>query len=782
MRKLETYFIHSVAVILFVAALAVLLCAFGSDNGTLDRPDPLLFLRNRTVFFLLAAFEIGLSGFLLAGKNNRIKLALTSCLATGFIAYRLGIWRTNGPNIYSCLGNLTNALPIHPRTLDLIITVMLGYLFFGAYAFLVLNWINRRKSIPACGISVQVPKLAEKPVAPVESNVRIPRAPQLQSVFSTTRKDPPFAWLRRLLLGWGIGVVLFGILLAALHIRSLAALPKNFGIMLNEVCSVGNIRGAPFASHDGAKLLYARETPKGLGFFIEDLHTLQRHQIGLVDKTIWTAMDYFTLIGWSPNNRYLAFRIETPHDQTLAICDGNTGSLIQTFSIWNDIRFGFWLTNDSLILMDFYHRLLIVDLKQPSRVHELYNDTTRHNYTTFGIDSQRTSYALAKMSDHSFAYAERGNVWALDLSTGQTNQLTHLANKRIEWLDYSAVNDEFLFCLTDPASDDPESIRYLYRLNPNAADTNKLTCLTSAGTFKGQWIYGGTGISYVGTKGAENYLAVETEDKSLCTNLFVGGNVLSYGVSPQRDKIYAVASLGHEPLGIWEYDIAGKNLRNVLPGMERPYTVSQFIAPVKMSVTKNGENIPYFMLPPAGLDPHKKYPVLIDQPINDRCEPGPQFLANAGIFYVSVNRHGLASSDYLTTAFSDALAVYDDLVKNPNVDPHRIYIAGVCASTTIVSQLIDYNPAMWRGALFLGPNSFPAIPAKVAAFPSIFVSVGKDDTPLFLTTTEAFAREASRQLIPMRIVCHENAGHIFNSTSQTKERYGAAAKFILTDY
>jgi hypothetical protein len=146
MRKLETYFIYSVAVILFIAALTILFVAFGS-NGILDQPDPLFFLNNRIIFFLLAAFEIGLSVFLLAGKTNWMKLALAAWLATSFLAYRLGIWWTNQPNIYSCLGNLTDALPIPPRTLDLIITVVLGYLFFGASAFLVLNRINRRKSI-----------------------------------------------------------------------------------------------------------------------------------------------------------------------------------------------------------------------------------------------------------------------------------------------------------------------------------------------------------------------------------------------------------------------------------------------------------------------------------------------------------------------------------------------------------------------------------------------------------------------------------------------------------
>jgi dipeptidyl aminopeptidase/acylaminoacyl peptidase len=627
---------------------------------------------------------------------------------------------------------------------------------------------------PACGASVQVPKPAEKLLSTAGSNEEILRLQQPQPPVLRIRTRHYFFPMERLLLGWGTGVVLFGILLAGLYIRSRAALPRHFDTMLNEVCSVGNIRGAPVASPDGTELLYARETSKGLGIFLEDLQTLQRKQIGLVNKTVWTATDYFTLIGWSPDNQYLAFRIETSHGESLVICNGNDGSLVQTF-VLDDVRHGFWLTNDSLVLMDTLHQLLLIDLKQPSRIHAI------AGYTTFGIDDHYTSYALAKMSDHSFAYAERGNVWTLDLNTGEANQLTHFTDNRIEWLDYNPTNDEFLFCLTDLANNDPESIPYLYRLSPKSG-TNNLTRLTSAGTFKGQWIYGDSGLAYVGTKGNENYLAVETQNISLCTNLFLGGNIMSYSVSPQRDKMYAVASLGHEPLGIWEYDIARKHLRNVLSGEEHSFTVSHFIAPVQMYVTNNGENIPYFMLPPAKLDPRKRYPVLIDQPVNDRCEPGPQFLANAGVFYVSVNRHGLASSDNLTTAFDDVLAVYHDLLKNPNIDSHRIYLAGACASTTIVSELVDYNPAMWRGIIAFGPASFPDIPVKVATFPSVFVSAGEDDSPSFLTHSEIFAQKASSQLIPMRIIYHKNAGHIFNSTTQAKERYGAAAKFILTDY
>ena len=627
---------------------------------------------------------------------------------------------------------------------------------------------------PTCGASVQVPKPLEKLVSIAESSARTSRLREPQPYFLKIRRKHYFFSLERLLLGWGAGAILFGVLLTALYIRSRVALPEHFDTMLNEVCSVGNIRGAPVASPDGTELLYARETSKGLGIFLEDLQSLQRKQIGLVNKTVWTALDYFTLIGWSPDGRYLAFRIETSHGETLVICNGDNGSLVQSFLI-DDLPHAFWLTNHSLLLMDALHQLLLVDLKQPGRIHGI------PGYTTFGRDDRYTSYSIAKMSDQSIAYAERGNIWTLDLSTGQARQLTHFSNDRIEWIDYNADNGEFLFCLTDLANDDPESMPYLYRLDPGAG-TNYPTVLTGAGTFKGQWLYRDTGFAYVGTRSNQNYLAVVTKDKSLSANLFVGGNIMSYSVAPQRDKLYAVASLGHEPLGIWEYDIANKNLRNVLPGEEHPFTVSHFITPVQKSITKNGAHIPYFVLPPPELDIQRKYPVLIDQPVNDRCEPGPQFLANAGIFYVSVNRHGLGSSDNLTTAFDDILAVRDELVKNPNVDPHRIYLAGACASMAIVSELVDYNPAMWRGIIAFGPNSFPEIPAKSITFPSFFVSVGENDGPAYLTNTKNFTQEASRQLIPVKIIYHKDAGHIFNTTSQAKERYGAAARFILTDY
>jgi len=655
----------------------------------------------------------------------------------------------------------------------------------GQHIVVDVSESGRFVKCPSCGKPLQVPGPPPKPTFS-----RLPEK-ETPKILPMPTQRPLLSAFKRLLLGWGMGAALFAILIIGLHLRSSAALPKNFNAMLNEISSIGTFRAAPIANHAGTELLYARETTNGLGFFIVDLATLQRHQIGLIDKPVGSPSGYFALIGWSPDDRYVAFTVDRNNDQLVAICDGDTGKLQKSFSYHDAvnsgafgaraiIKEGVWLTSDSLVLMSVFHTLYLADL-----------NTGQLNELQANISLNKSPpYTLTRISDRDVAYVDRGNIWDLDIATGKAYQLTQLTNATIEWLDYSPINRKFLFCMADP-DDGGESLnRYLYQFDSN---TSTLTRLTRTHTFKGQWIYGDTGIAYVGLRGTGNFLAIEPKDPALRTNLFlsgrvqdmdlIGGNILAYGVAPKKDKIYAVASVSHEPLGIWEYDIANRNLRNVVPGMERPFVFSKVIPPIEMVVSNSaGEQVPYYILPPAKLDPQKKYPVVIDQPTDDRCEQGSQFLANVGIYYVSVNRHGLASFENLGTAYDDVLTVYDELLKNPNIDPHRIYLSGPSASTSIVSQLVMNNPAMWRGMLLLSPAEFPQVPEVATNFPNIFVSIGEEDGKNYLQETAHLAREAFSQDMRMKVVYHKHASHIFNNTELIKERYEALAKFILTDY
>ena len=90
----------------------------------------------------------------------------------------------------------------------------------------------------------------------------------------------------RMLIGWTAGAALLGISTLGLHIGASAKLPKNFNAMLEDVCSVGDFRYAPWSNHAGTKLLYARNAENGVGVFLVDLYSLQQSQLNLVSSLV----------------------------------------------------------------------------------------------------------------------------------------------------------------------------------------------------------------------------------------------------------------------------------------------------------------------------------------------------------------------------------------------------------------------------------------------------------------------------------------------------------------
>lgn len=616
---------------------------------------------------------------------------------------------------------------------------------------------------PSCGKPQQIPgappKRTSGQVLQKEKEPYAYRALQKHLALA-----PPF---KRLLYGWGLGTALFVLLITILQLRSWAALPKHFNAMLDEVASAGTFHGAPVVNHAGTELVCAREVEKGIGFFLVNLATRKRQLIGMADVSVSNPNNSFCLIGWSPDDSRFAYAIDTEQDQTIAVCEGASGVLQKTFSLRDDTKQaafhlrqetmqGVWLNNDSLVLMDCFHSLYLVDLKN-NRLEEL------RGYTTL---NGSPPYALARVSDRSIVYADRGNAWTLDISTRRKEQLTHLPdNGAIQWLDYSPADKEFLFCLADPGG-----VRCLYRFNP--IGKGSLTRLTTTDTLKGEWIENGQGVAYVGTTAySANYLAIEPHNSALRTNLFLW-HIRAYSVGPRQKKVYAYAAIGNEPLGLWEYDISSQHLHNVVPGEGMPFVYSKTIPPEGKGVAANGDLYYYYVLTPSKLDPHKKYPMVIDEASAPEYASGSQFLANVGIFYVSVYRNDMDA----------ILAVHKDMLKNPNVDPHRIYIAGSSARTALDSELIDYNPALWRGAIFLSPVAFPAVGNNATKFPSIFISQGDEDSEELIENAERFTRRADAHFVTMKSVYSANAPHVFNSIKLMKERYKAMAKFILTDY
>lgn len=512
------------------------------------------------------------------------------------------------------------------------------------------------------------------------------------------------------------------------------------------------------------------------------------------------TMDFENVLGWSPDNRYLLVPLRnnpTQLSHQLAVCEGDDGSFLKFITLPAAAHEVVWLNTNTLVVLTHSARFCLVNLDSDSSLNA-FGKKGVVNLKQPQLDRNNKGHHWpTRISDREIAYIDGGNVWKLNLLTGKYRQLSHFTNSTLEWLDYNPSNKTFLFNLTDNGNNKGSS---LYCFNPDDATDNGLTPVTvsrvsSNGVIhtpvvhalKGQWALNGQGIAFV-----KDTLIIESEDTNLSTNLFVNGHVQSYSVSPDRKKIYTLAATNSEPLSLWEYDIADQELRNVVPATERQFIFSRVVDPVGVAFTDQSINkfpeliktLAYKCVPPVNLDAHKKYPAVIHSPRDSRWAPDAQVFANAGIYCVyAPSAASLPGAGNLSPQAQAVLATYYEVLKNPNVDSHRIYLIGYSAETEkTLTELIQYNPDFWRGALFMSPTSFPEIPREAQRYPSIFISTGEEDKDEYKDAINKFVQVACQRTVPIRVNRLQHSGHILASTKLLEERYAATAKFILENY
>jgi hypothetical protein len=121
------------------------------------------------------------------------------------------------------------------------------------------------------------------------------------------------------------------------------------------------------------------------------------------------------------------------------------------------------------------------------------------------------------------------------------------------------------------------------------------------------------------------------------------------------------------------------------------------------------------------------------------------------------------------------------MLRNPNVDPHRVYICGESASTSGACQLVEMYPSLWRGIVLLSPTSFPNLTGESSGCRSIFISEGDEEDLALQAYCERTMQEADAHLMRAELA-YGHAAHVFSSTQQLKQRYQAMVEFIHTDF
>jgi hypothetical protein len=164
MNRTQSYFMGAAAVILFILA-ALNFCGAAGTSPALNWPDALLPLSNRWVLVLCGGAEIGVSAVLLAGKSKWVKFGWLAWLTTNLLVYRIGLWSVGASNFGDYLGNYIEWFTISPRTMSLVTEILIGFMFIGGYAFLVINWLRERKRRLRKSVKTATPGIAVQPAS-----------------------------------------------------------------------------------------------------------------------------------------------------------------------------------------------------------------------------------------------------------------------------------------------------------------------------------------------------------------------------------------------------------------------------------------------------------------------------------------------------------------------------------------------------------------------------------------------------------------------------------------
>jgi dienelactone hydrolase len=553
--------------------------------------------------------------------------------------------------------------------------------------------------------------------------------------------------------------------------RHIAKPPVVFAQKIaGEIAAEGEFNRAPVIDPAGKEVAFSRTTPNGRGLFFLDIHTGK-------ERRFEHAGEITQPIGFSPDDKFLLFSDLHDGKDRIVLFDERARS-IRTFAEGR-MDNAAWMTSN---IFCFTYR--------GSNFGEMIR-LEAAGATTNRIETGQPVYGLTPTGKDHVVFIAHSNIWTLDAPGGKRREINPASNEigacwnqeyPPAWLRYSGQGD-LLFC-----SWDQSNWRHLYRL-ANGENGWLLKQETSGNeqTYNGQWIQNGEGFGYIGNLMNHFYLAVRPANAADKTNLFWGGHVFGFTVSDDGSKIYAVASVGAEPLGVWEYDISHRALRYI--GGRAKFTQAKALPRQEHWVSSfDGAKIPYYLLTPPNLRPRTKYPAVIFLPIwgmqnFPAWEMFSQFFANIGVFHIAVNHRGV---DGYGKAFKelgvgdadkDVEAVYQDIIENPNIDTSRIFLMTYSEAAFVANQVIEHYPGQWAGVINIAGEPPPRDQIQAQNLRT-FLFVGDQDTADIKSQVMFFESWAAANHLKAHVMHSDKTRHIITSAEVDRKLMLALANFV----
>jgi hypothetical protein len=136
--RIGTYLQVFVGVVLLLTAIAKIVSAFGTAE-VLILPDPIFGVEFRHLFIAVALIEIGVALLCILGKSQTLNAVCIAWLASSFVFYRLGLKLVGYRKPCGCLGSLEGAIHLSSDQANVLLKIIIAFMFASSCAILVLE-------------------------------------------------------------------------------------------------------------------------------------------------------------------------------------------------------------------------------------------------------------------------------------------------------------------------------------------------------------------------------------------------------------------------------------------------------------------------------------------------------------------------------------------------------------------------------------------------------------------------------------------------------------------
>jgi hypothetical protein len=182
-----------------------------------------------------------------------------------------------------------------------------------------------------------------------------------------------------------------------------------------------------------------------------------------------------------------------------------------------------------------------------------------------------------------------------------------------------------------------------------------------------------------------------------------------FTVTPDQKQLFLFGTISNEPApGIWRYDLASGALREVISSSDCPSVYAQAVKTSHSTIRLPGGNVNCIIYRPANFDRHKKYPLVLGDTLITDPIYGESFMTSMAACGATV---AVVERTWWPVGIQqwpqNVQALCEKLKSDPTVDTRQVYLFAAGDETPYLCQLVEDNPAPWRGLIVTGSGQLP---------------------------------------------------------------------------